>query len=104
MYSGEDQPNGVNIEYRVGNYTSGVTNYKVLSSFNFAQGELYVAFLPSTPDQATLKYYPYSFNVIRGTASPNRTFNPAVQMIKRHIFKEYTSMVGKIKIKNNNGL
>jgi hypothetical protein len=104
MYSGEDQPNGVNIEYRVGNYTSGVTNYKVLSSFNFGQGELYVAFLPSTPDQATLKYYPYSFNVVRGTASPNRTFNPAVQMIKRHVFKEYSSMVGKIKIKNNNGL
>lgn len=103
-YQGEEQPNGVNVEYKVGTYQSGVTNYKVLSSFNFAQGEMYVTFLPSAPDQATLKYYPYSFNVIRGTASPNHPYVPAVSMIKRHAFKEYTSMIGKILIQNNNGI
>lgn len=103
MYAAEEQPNGVNIEYKVGMYTSGVTTYRVLSSFNFPQGSMYVAFLPSTPDQATIKYYPYSFNVIRGTQSPNTPNVPAVQMIKRHIFKEYSSMVGKINLLNNNG-
>jgi hypothetical protein len=103
MYAGEDQPNGVNIEYKVGTYTSGVTTYKVLSSFNFPQGQMFVVFLPSAPDQATIKYYPYSFNVIRGTQSPNLPNIPAVSMIKRHVFKEYSSMIAKIMIKNNNG-
>jgi len=104
MYSGEEQVNGVNVEYKIGNYSSGVTSYKVLSSFNFAQGEMYVQFLPSQPDQMTVKYYPYSFNVIRGTTSPNRAYNPAVQMIKRHLMTEYSSMIGKVVIQNNNGL
>jgi hypothetical protein len=103
MYAADEQPNGVNIEYKVGMYSSGITTYKVLSSFNFPQGEMYVVFLPSQPDQATIKYYPYSFNVIRGTQSPNSPNVPAVQMIKRHVFKEYSSMVAKIKIVGNNG-
>ena len=103
MYSGEEQVNGVNVEYRVGSYTSGVTTYKVLSSFNFDQGDMYVCFLPSAPDQATLKYYPYSFNVVRGTASPNHPYTPAVMMLKRHVFKEYSPMIGKLKLLNNNG-
>ena len=103
MYSGEEQVNGVNVEYRVGSYASGVTTYKVLSSFNFDQGDMYVCFLPSAPDQATLKYYPYSFNVVRGTASPNHPYTPAVMMLKRHVFKEYSPMIGKLKLKNNNG-
>ena len=102
-YAAEEQPNGVNIEYKVGSYTSGVTTYKVLSSFNFESGSLFVAFLPSAPDQQTLKYYPYSFNVIRGAASPNSPLVPSVSMLKRHAFKEYSQMVGKIEILNNNG-
>jgi len=103
MYAGEDQPNGVNIEYKVGSYTSGITTYKVLSSFNFPQGTMFVAFLPSAPDQATLKYYPYSFNVIRGTASPNHPYTAAVSMIKRHAFREYSAMIGVVNILNNTG-
>jgi hypothetical protein len=102
-YSGDEQVNGVNIEYRVGTYTSGVTSYKILSSFNFDQGEMYVCFIPNAPDQATIKYYPYSFNVVRGTAAANHPYTPAVMMLKRHMFKEFTSQIGKLKILNNNG-
>lgn len=97
----DDQPNGVNVEYKVGSYSSGICHYKVLSSFNFEAGALWVVYLPSSPDHATVKYYPYSFNVIRGTASPNNPNVPAVQMMKRHIFKEYISMMGKINILDN---
>lgn len=102
MYAGDaEQVNGVNQEFKVGSYTSGITSYVVLSSFNFPQGTMWAAFLPSNPDQATLKYYPYSFNVVRGTTSPNAPNIPAIQMIKRHIFKEYTQMIGKITIVGN---
>jgi hypothetical protein len=102
-YAADEQPNGVNIEYRVGSYTSGVTTYKVLSSFNFDQGSLYVCFIPTAPDQQTLKYYPYSFNVVRGTASPNKPYVPSISMLKRHAFKEYSQMIGKVEILNNTG-
>ena len=101
MYAGEEQPNGVNVEYKVGTYTSGVASYRIISSFNFDPGAMWVCFLPSAPDQVTVKYYPYSFNVIRGSASPNSPYVPNVSMIKRHAFKEYSQMIGKIVIVNN---
>lgn len=103
MFTGEEQVNGVNVEYRVGAYTSGISSYKVLSSFNFGQGEMFVVFLPAAPDQASIKYYPYSFNVIRGTTSPNHPYTPAVMLLKRHLFEQYNQMIGKIVIQNNDG-
>ena len=103
MFTGEEQVNGVNVEYRVGAYTSGISSYKVLSSFNFSQGEMLVVFLPAAPDHASIKYYPYSFNVIRGTTSPNHPYTPAVMLLKRHLFEQYNQMIGKIIIQNNDG-
>lgn len=97
-YTADDQPNGANIDYRVGVYTSGVTTYKVLSSFNFNAGDLYMVFLPNVPDQKTCVYYPYSFNVIRGSQSPSTPNLPSIQMIKRQVFREYTPMIAKLKI------
>jgi len=100
-YSSEEAPNGVNIDYRLGTYTSSVTTYKVLSSFNWTAGSLYVCFLPNEQDQKTLTYYPYAYHVLRGAASPNNTNLPSIQMIKRHTFKEYTPMIAKINLSNN---
>ena len=97
-YSADEQPNGANIDYRLGTYTSGVTTYKVLSSFNFQPGSLYMVFLPNVPDQKTCVYYPYSFNVIRGSQSPSTPNLPSIQMIKRQIFREYTPMIAKLNI------
>jgi hypothetical protein len=93
-------PNGVAVDYRVGGYTSGITSYRVLSSFNFNPGAMYVCFLPSQADLQTIKYYPYSFNVTRGVTS-NYSNNPAINMIKRHVFKQYVTMIGKVTLLNN---
>ena len=101
QYTQGENVNGVNIEYRVGSYQSGVTTYTVLSSFNFAQGSFYIQYLPSSEDLKTAVYYPYSFNTIRAASSPNNPNVPAIQMIKRHTFKKYTSMIGKIAINGN---
>jgi hypothetical protein len=100
-YSESESPNGVNIDYRLGVYTSGVTTFKVLSSFNWPQGDLYAVFLPSEEDQKTVTYYPYSYHVLRGAASPNAVNLPSIQMIKRYTFREYTPMIGKIVLQNN---
>lgn len=104
QYAVDEQPNGVNVEYKVGVYESGVTKYKVLSSMNFPKGSLYIVFVPNDADQKTFMYYPYSFNVIRGAQSGGNTPNlPVVQMIKRHIFKSYVPMIAKLELLNNNG-
>lgn len=100
-YTENETPNGVTIDYRLGVYTSGVTTYKVLSSFNWPQGELYAVFIPSEEDQKTVTYYPYSYHVLRGAASPNAVNLPSIQMIKRYTFREYTPMIGKIVLQNN---
>lgn len=100
-YAENETPNGVAIDYRLGVYTSGVTTFKVLSSFNWPQGELYAVFIPSEEDQKTVTYYPYSYHVLRGAASPNAVNLPSIQMIKRYTFREYTPMIGKIVLQNN---
>jgi hypothetical protein len=97
-YSDGDAPNGVNIDYRLGTYASGITSYKVLSSFNFPKGSFYICYLPNVADQKTLVYYPYSFSVIRGSNSPNTPNLPSIQMIKRQIFREYTQMIAKMNL------
>lgn len=101
-YSSEEAPNGVNVDYRLGVYTSGVTTFKVLSSFNWpacsAGGYIYVVFIPNEQDQKTVAYYPYSYHVLRGQASPNNVNLPSIQMIKRQAFREYTPMIGRISI------
>lgn len=96
MYS-ESEANGVNIDYRLGVYTSGVTTYRVLSSFNFPKGSFYLVFMPNAQDQKSVVYYPYSYHVVRGQASTSSSL-AAIQMIKRHIFKEYTPMIAKLNL------
>lgn len=95
MYTDQETPNGVNIDYKLGTYTSGVTTYKVMSSFNFPKGALFFVFLPDTQDQKTVVYYPYSYHVIRGQNSTTANL-AAIQMIKRQAFKEYTPMIAKL--------
>lgn len=103
VYSGVEQVNDVAIEYRLGTFVSGITNYTVIQSPYFSQGRLRVVYLPSDVQFKSLTYYPYSFTTIRGSASPNpSTVNvPSIQMIKRHLFKSHTHLVGIVEIKNN---
>lgn len=103
VYAATEQVNDVAVEYKVGNYISGTTSYTVLQSPYFAQGDLKVVYVPADAEHKTLVYYPYSFSTVRGSASssPNSVNLPAIQMIKRHLFKAFTPLVGKLFIANN---
>lgn len=103
IYSGVEQVNDVVIDYKVGQYVSGVTTYTVLQSPHFSKGKLRVVFVPSDEDNKGLTYYPYSFTTVRGTASSssNAVNVPSIQMIKRHLFKSFTPLVGMLVIQNN---
>ena len=112
---GREGDDGVVMNHSLGTLESGTNRYKLFSSQNIeydstdAAGDvnaLWMFFVPSNPDHKTLKYYPYTFNVLRtseGFASPNNPNVPAIMMTKRHKFEEFYRMVGKIRIKNNTG-
>ena len=103
-YSGVEQINGVKVDYKVGQYVSGTTEYIILQSPYFSQGNIRVVYIPSDVQHKTLTYYPYSFTTVRGTASSNSASAnvPVIQMIKRHLFKSFTPLVAKITLVNNN--
>ena len=112
---GREGDDGVVMNHSLGTLESGTNRYKLFSSQNIeydstdADGDvnaLWMFFVPSNPDHKTLKYYPYTFNVLRtseGFAAPNNPNVPAIMMTKRHKFEEFYRMVGKIRIKNNTG-
>lgn len=101
MYAAGEQPNDVTVDYKVGTFASGVTEYYLLQSNHFQQGTFYVVYLPAEADFRTLTYFPYSFNVVRGAASPNNPNVPSIAMLKRYLFKAFTPMVGTVTIQNN---
>lgn len=103
IYSGVEQVNDVVVDYKVGSYVSATTSYLVLQSPYFSQGRVRVVYCPSDPQFKALVYYPYSFVTIRGSASstPSTVNVPAIQMIKRHLFKSHNPLVGILEIKNN---
>lgn len=103
VYAATEQVSDVAVDYKVGNYISAVSSYTVLQSPYFAQGEIFVVYVPSDAEHKTLVYFPYSFNTVRGAASPNsNSVNvPTIQMIKRHLFQAFTPMVAKLTVQNN---
>lgn len=102
-YSASEQVNDVAVDYKVGNYVSGITSYMVLQSNYFTQGKMRIVYVPADSQHKSLVYYPYSFSTIRGSASssPNAVNVPAIQMIKRHLFKAFTPLVAMLNISNN---
>ena len=112
---GSEGEDGVVINHSLGTLQSGTNRYKLFASQNIeydstdANGDvnaMWIFFVPSNPQHCTVKYFPYTFNVLKtseGFASPNNANVPAIMMTKRHKFEEFYRMVGKIKIKNNTG-
>jgi hypothetical protein len=97
-----DAQNGVEVDYSVG-AMSGANRYTIVASDLIPAGELTMFFVPLTNKFMTVKYYPYTFNVVHNylnTVNPNI---PSIMMTKRHTIEEFLPMVCKIDILNNNG-
>lgn len=104
VYSAENQANAVAVDYKLGTFTSGVTSYVLLQSPHFERGKFKLVYIPAEADLRTTSYFPYSFNTIRGAASPNTPNVPAIQMIQRSVFHTFTGMVAEIKLTNRDRL
>jgi hypothetical protein len=97
-----DSQNGIDVDYSIG-AMSGSNRYTIVASDLIPAGELTMFFVPLTNKFMTVKYYPYTFNVVHNylnTVNPNI---PSIMMTKRHTIEEFLPMVCKIEILNNNG-
>lgn len=101
-----DERGGVEANYGVGS-AKGAHSYNIVTTPNVisdgTNGDLFVIFVPSNPDQMTYKFYPYAYSVERnnGYKDPTRQNVPAVLMTRRHVFESFTKLSGKVDVANN---
>jgi hypothetical protein len=95
---------GVDADYIYG-AVSGANTYTLIGSPQVPQGALYMIFISNVDEQMTLKYFAYTFNVIKGEYSdPQRSYVPNIMMTKRHLFYEFSKgLTSKIVITGNDG-
>lgn len=94
--------NGVEVQYNIG-AISGMNRYKIISSDLIPQGALTMFLVPTTDKQLTIKYYPYTFNVIRDYRNTKFTNLPSIAMTRRQTLEEFKPLICQIDIKNNDG-
>jgi len=94
---------GVPTQYATGTFR-GAYNYNVVSSPNVPQGNLRVYFIPTSEDQMTMKFFPYSFTVEQpgnGYLNPNAQNVPGIIAHRRYAFEKILACQGRIVITNN---
>lgn len=95
------QRGGVNVNYDTGAMTVN-NSYKLVSVETITPGFIDMIMVPNTDDYMTFKYYPYTFNIEKGTyRDPNNELVPAIMMTKRHIFEKLVPIQARIQILNN---
>lgn len=96
-----DTQDGVNVDYNIG-AMSGNHIYKFVSSDICTDGVMYMLFIPTTNNFLTMKYYPYTFNVVNNYVNTQRGNVPSIMMTKRHTIEEFIPIVAEVLILNNN--
>lgn len=97
-----DTQSGVEVDYNLG-AISGQHRYNLVSSDLIPQGEIIMLFIPTTNKFMSVKYYPYTFNVVNNYLNTQRSAIPNIMMTKRHTIEEFLPLIGKIAIRNNDG-
>lgn len=92
---------GVEVSFNLGAY-SGANRYEMVSTELITPNYLTIFYIPGTNRQMTYKYYPYTYNVEKGYRDPNFPNVPSIMMTKRHTLEEFTPLVARIQILNNN--
>jgi hypothetical protein len=104
VYTNNSDIDGVKVQYSVGAY-AGANDYLVLSTPNMHKGDVYMFYVSADPDQITLQYYPYAFNVERsGYINPQNSKVPSVLMTRRQAYEVINPLVAKFTILNNTGV
>jgi len=103
-FSSSQEQGGVNVPYSLG-AMAGHNRFDLVSSDLIPDGEIYMVFLPKSSKLMTYKYFPYSYNVVKGGGyrDPNAPMVPSIMMTKRSAMEEFLPLIGKITIANNDG-
>lgn len=95
-----DPQNGVEVDYNIGAMSSS-NKYTIISSDLIPKGALYMFFVPTTDKFLTLKYYPYTFNVVSNYLNTRNAAIPSIMLTKRHTMERFLNLIGRINILNN---
>lgn len=100
-----DSIGGVMTTFDMGVLT-GANTIKVVSSSRVPAGKLRIVFYPTTQQQKSYVYYPYSYilssNLRSGAAGTQNL--PTIVVSKRHIMHKYSDMQFTVNILNNKGI
>ena len=97
-----DNQNGIDVDYSIG-AMSGANRYTIIASDLIPAGELTMFFVPLTSKFMTIKYFPYTFNVVHNYLNTKNPAIPSIMMTKRHTIEEFIQLTAKIEILNNDG-
>lgn len=105
-FSSNAEVGGTKVTYDVGTY-SGAYDYTVVSSTNVLPGVVSMIFIPSSQDQMTYKFFPYSLTIQptqqSGYRIPGAPNIPGIIASRRYIYEYFRDANGRIHIQNNNG-
>jgi len=97
----QSERGGVNVSYDIGAMTVN-NSYKLVSVETIPSGYIDMIMVPNKDNYMTFKYFPYTFNVEKGTyRDPNNSLVPAIMMTKRHTFEKLVPINCRIRITNN---
>ena len=103
--SGGEERYGVPVTYQVGRAKS-VYDYRIVASTNMPKKKIHMIFIPTLPEQATYKMFPYSFTVNNGNGykDPNHPTLPAIVSHRRYKYEYFVPCQGVVRIHHNDGL
>jgi hypothetical protein len=95
---------GIEVDYIIGAVSGGSLRFNIVGTANLPQGTIWVFFVSSNPDEITMKYFPYVYQLERtGYQDPNNPNVPAIMMSKRHALQNFVSACAKVTIVGNTG-
>lgn len=92
----------ITTDYNLG-ALSGENQYNIVSSDLVERGVLKIVFCPTTDKFMTIKYYPYTYNVVNNYLNTQKSNVPNIMVTKRHTIEEFLPLVASIKIIGNTG-
>jgi len=98
-----DDAGGIDVQYSIG-AVSGNNRYTIISSDLLDEGQLLMFFVPSIDNFKTFTYYPYTFNIVNNYLNTRTPAIPSVMLTRRQTLEEFSPMIGRIVIQNNDAL
>ena len=103
LTQGDANVSGVSVNYNYGIMT-GSNAIKVVASDIIESGYFRIIFIPTSTDQMSYAYFPYTFNIETNTyIDPNMPYVPNIMLTKRDTHEEVLPLQARIDLIGNDG-